>query len=339
MSEKVKLFFSRFGSSYKNNSQTLPQLNTDNLKAKLRLKQEATERAEADLPPTNLSIFDDVEQKVISFINDEVNSATESYYDHLRSFEERINRLPAAGNVGSIESVAIKAEGDFEGLVRRDASNLHIARVAVTESETDLENFKNDNNLKRSARYPDSRFLYVSVALLLVTIETGLNGFFFAQGHELGLLGGGFTALVPSLLNVCAGYYIGNFAFRLAVNKNKLKKFSGILFCIFLPFLILCMNLLVAHYRSAMTNLTEEGSVIAAKMALTSFSTIPFNLQDVESWLLFAMGSLFCVIATIDFWKMDDSYLHFGEITRDHKRKLYDYADMKAHSLEELSSL
>ena len=221
MSEKVKLFFSRFGSSYKNNSQTLPQLNTDNLKAKLRLKQEATERAEADLPPTNLSIFDDVEQKVISFINDEVNSATESYYDHLRSFEERINRLHAAGNVGSIESVAIKAEGDFEGLVRRDASNLHIARVAVTESETDLENFKNDNNLKRSARYPDSRFLYVSVALLLVTIETGLNGFFFAQGHELGLLGGGFTALVPSLLNVCAGYYIGNFAFRLAVNKNK----------------------------------------------------------------------------------------------------------------------
>lgn len=337
--QKMKSIFGKLGSSYEAVALTLPQLDIEKVKAKFRLKEEAAMRGKANVPATDAVHFDDIEQKIVSRIGDEVKSATEAYYDHIRSFEERINRLHAAGHVGTLENIALTAEGDFESLVRRDATSLYIARAAVTSRETDLEKFKQENDLARSAHYPDSRFLYIAIAAFLITIETGINGMFFAQGHELGLLGGGFTALIPSLLNVCAGYYMGNFACRLSIHKGALKRFGGIVLCFALPILIFAMNLLIAHYRSAMMDIGNEGSARAAKTALETFIAAPFQLHDVESWLLLATGCLFFLIASLDFWKMDDPYPHFGEISRDHDRKLHEYAGLKESSLEELADL
>lgn len=337
--EKAKAIFGKLGSSYEAAALTFPQLDIEKAKVKFRLKDEAAMRGKADIPPSNATHFDDIEQKIISKINEEVKSATERYYDHLRSFEERINRLHAAGHSGTLENIAITAEGDFEALVQRDATSLYTARVAVTARESDLERFKQDNDLERSARYPESRFLYIAVAALLVAVETGINGVFFAQGHELGLLGGGFTALIPSLLNVFAGYYLGNFAFRLSIHKHTLKKVTGRFLCLLIPMLVFSMNLLIAHYRAAMMDITEAGSAEAAKTAITTFLAAPFNLSDVESWLLLVTGCIFAMIATYDFWKMDDSYLHYGEIARDHDDKLHHYARLKEDSLDELADL
>jgi len=327
------------GPSYERTHLTFPQLDTDVLKVKMNLKEEAGERGKKNLPPTAAARFDDVEQKIVTFINNQVKSATESYYDDLRSFEDRMNRLNAAGNAGQIEAISIAAEADFKAHVHKRKDELYTARAVVTECESDLKNFKKLNELDRSARYPDSRILYFSIVTALVTIETYINGMFFAQGHEQGIIGGIFTALIPSLLNATAGYYLGNFAFRLAVHRRWPQRASGIFLCLLLPALVFAMNLAVAHYRSAMINLTEYGSIQAAKDALTTFLSTPFILSDVESWFLFALGSIFCLIATIDFWKMDDPYPHFGEITRDHKAKINDYADKKSEILEELQDV
>lgn len=337
--DKVKSVFGKLGSNYEAVALTFPQLDIEKIKAKFRLRDEGAMRGKADIPPANATHFDDTEQKIISKINEEVKSATEHYYDHLRSFEERINRLHAAGHSGTLENIAITAEGDFQALVQRDATSLYTARVAVTARETDLEKFKQDNDLDRSARYPESRFLYIAVAALLVAVETGINGVFFAQGHELGLLGGGFTALIPSLLNVFAGYYLGNFAFRLSIHKHMLKKSAGRFLCLLIPVMVFSMNLLIAHYRAAMMDATETGSAEAAKTAITTFLSAPFHLSDVESWLLLVTGCIFSMIATYDFWKMDDPYLHYGEVARDHDEKLHNYAHLKEDSLDELADL
>lgn len=337
--EKMKSLFGKLGSNYEAVALTFPQLDIEKVKAKFRLKDEAALRGKADIPPSNATHFDDIEQKIISKINEEVKSATEHYYDHLRSFEERINRLHAAGHSGTLENIAITAEGDFDALVQRDATSLYTARAAVTARESDLEKFKQDNDLSRSARYPESRFLYIAVATLLISVETGINGVFFAQGHELGLLGGGFNALIPSVLNVLAGYALGNFAFRLAIHKHALKKVAGRFLCLLIPALVFALNLLVAHWRASMMDIAEGGSAEAAKTAITNFLAAPFHLPDVESWLLLATGCFFSMIATYDFWKMDDPYLHFGEITRDHDDKLHHYAHLKEDSLDELADL
>lgn len=329
----------RLGSNYEAVALTFAPLNIDKVKQKLRLKEEAQSRGRSNLPPKAATNFDDVEQKIVSNIDTEIHKATESYHDHMVSFEQRINRLHAAGHVGTIENIAMKAEGDFAALVRRDASSLHTAKVAVKDSEMDLRNFKKDNNLNRSARYPESRFLYFAIAFLLVTIETGVNGYFFAKGHEMGMLGGGFVALIPSFLNVLTGYYLGNYGCRLAIHKSALKRYAGILMCGVLPLWCFGFNLLIAHYRTAMAGMIDADMGDAAHIAIETFSATPFSLEDVESWLLLITGCTFALIATLDFWKMDDPYPGFGERARDHDKKLELYAHLKEDSLAELKDL
>lgn len=329
----------RLGSNYEAVALTFAPLNIDKIKQKFRLKEEAVSRGISNLPPKEAKNFDDIEQKVVSYIDSEVHKATESYHDHMISFEQRINRLHAAGHVGTIENIATKAEGDFALLVRRDASNLHAAKIAVRDSEIDLHAFKTENSLNRSARYPESLFFYYAIAFFLVTIETGVNGFFFAKGHEMGMLGGGFVALIPSFLNVLTGYFLGNFGCRLAVNKSALKRYTGMVLCAFLPIWCMGFNLLVAHYRTAMAGMIDADVGDAAHIAMETFRSTPFGLEDFESWLLLIVGCVFCLIATLDFWKMDDPYSGFGERSREHEGKRRLYAYMKEDSLIELNKL
>ena len=329
----------RLGSNYEAVALTFAPLSVDKIKQKLHLKEEAASRGRSNLPPKTAANFDDVEQKIVSYIDNEIHKATESYHDHMISFEQRINRLHAAGHVGTIENISTRAEGDFAALVRRDATSLHTAKVAVRDSEIDLRNFKTENGLNRSARYPESRFLYFAIALMLITIETGVNGYFFAKGHEMGMLGGGFVALIPSFLNVLTGYYLGNYGCRLAVHKAAVKRYAGVLLCALLPVWCFGFNLLIAHYRTAMAGMVDADMGDAAHIAIQTFRDTPFGLEDVESWLLLITGCTFSLIATLDFWKMDDPYPGFGERARDHDKKLQFYAHLKEDSLAELNDL
>lgn len=337
--KNIKSAVGRLGSNYETASLTFPTLDVEKIKQKFCLSDEAISRGKSNLPLKNATNFDDVEQKIVSFIDSEINKATESYHDHMVSFEQRINRLHAAGHVGTIENIAMKAEGDFSALVRRDADSLHTAKVAVKNSEIDLQRFKRDNRLDRSAHYPESRFLYFAIAFMLIMIETGVNGYFFAKGHEMGILGGGFIALIPSFLNMLTGYYLGNFGCRLAIHRSISKRSAGIFLCFVLPLWCIGFNFLIAHYRTAMANIIDADVGDAAHIAIQTFLSEPLNLPDVESWLLLITGCTFVLIATLDFWKMDDPYPGFGERARDHDKKLQYYAHLKEDSLDELNEL
>lgn len=327
------------GVLYSPAASSFTQIDTNKVKSRFRLKEFGEERGGNDLPETNAKGFDDVEQKIITFIESEANLAKETYYDNIKTYENRISSLSSEGHVGVMEQIALTAEGDFKAITLRDETGLYNAREAVISRKKELEDFKSKNNLMRPARYPKSRFLFYSIAMLLIVFETSINGMFFAQGHELGLLGGGFTAFIPSFLNVILGYFLGNIGLRLLNHIKSIKKAFGLLVLIISLSLVFIINLAIAHYRTAMLMTDVSGSEQAAETALQSFLSSPFELQNIESWLLFLMGWVFFLIATFDFWKMDDPYLNYGDVAREHDKKLSDYADLKDESLQELQDI
>lgn len=296
----------------------------------------AIERATSNLPLKNAKNLDDVEQKIVSFIEIELKKSTEEYYDQIKSFENRVKSLRSSHQKNRLEAITETVKSDFEAIVLRDLNNLHIAREAVKDAEKDLKQFKKEHTLNRPAKYPDSRFLYFAVAGLLLLIETSINGMFFAQGHEMGLLGGAFIAFIPSGINVISGYFFGNFACRLMNHKRPFKKLFGFLMGGALIPVILVINLLIAHFRSAMSGANKMVSEQAADYAFQTFSNSPLGLDNIESWLLFIVGCLFFTISSYDFWKMDDPYLNYGEVKRSHARKLQEYANVNEYSLLDL---
>ncbi|MDE1152087.1 MAG: hypothetical protein PW788_06055 [Micavibrio sp.] len=340
VAEKVKTVFSGLGASHTMTPLTFAEIDIQKNKKKMRLKEEGTLRGSNNLPRSEAVEFDDVEQSIISFINQEVHAAIEAVSDHLQSFQHRMQNMHGVGHSAEMEKIAIAAEGSFKANVLKRKAELFTTREEVTNIKTSFDNFRARNGLEGDASYPDSRFFYFSVVVLLVVLETYVNGMFFAQGHEQGMIGGILTALIPSILNAILGFCLGNYALRLFIHKYKPKKVAGVALSILLPLLMIGLNLSIAHLRTAMIGLSEGGtSVDAARIALQSVSTTPFALHDLESWLLFAMGCACCLIVTLDFWKMDDPYSGFGAISREYKEKINQYAEMKAAALEELEDI
>lgn len=330
--ENIKSILSHLGSKHSSSPLTFPQLDVEKLKIKLNLKDLALERGAQNLPSTEDLGRDDIEQRIVNFLNDEIADATEAYYDNQRAFEVRINELASLGSIGKIDAIATLASSDFKAQIHKRQDELYHARGNVTAAEKDLVKFKEKNGLDQTARYPESKLIYFAVAIFFMVIETYINGQFFAKGHELGMIGGFFTAFIPSLLNVLLGLGIGHFALRLLGNVSATKRIMGTILLFGLTSIVTVMNLAVAHYRSAMVAMVEN----ADQKALENFLASPFSLGEVESWLLMLMGMVFCTVATIDFWKMDDPYVGYGAISRAHQEALNRYATMKSDAIEDL---
>lgn len=132
---------------------------------------------------------------------------------------------------------------------------------------------------------------------------------------------------------------MAKYALRYMVHKNTIKKTLAVALCFLLPMAVIMLNLFVAHFRSAMMNVADFGSIDAAATAWQTFYADAFALHDIESWLLFATGCCFSVLATIDFWKTDDPYPGFGEITRAYNECLQNYSERTDDSISHLVEL
>ena len=90
----------------------------------------------------------------------------------------------------------------------------------------------------------------------------------------------------------------------------------------------------MAHFRSAVMAMSDSPYSAATK----SLRDSPFLLQNEYSLFLLLLGIICVLIATVKFWKNDDPYFSYGEIDREHKKKMDDYTNMKSWALEELES-
>lgn len=316
--EKMNTFYAKPGPAHNRARLTFEPLNTENLKIQLNLEEEGTSRGRKNLPPSSAKYFDDIELKIVSTITAHVKTAAENYYDDIRSFEDRMNRLNAASSAGRIETISISAEADFQSHVYKLKHDLYTARTVAAGCEAELGSFKKEHGLQRPAMYPKSRAWPLVIAILLIGVETGANSLFSAHDRETGTLGEIFTAFAPSFLNALAGLYLGNVAARLMTHRRRSKKIFGFLCGAVLLSLAVVVNLAFAHYRSAGVSLLPE---------------------DTASWCLFGLGFGFFLSAACNFWKMDDPYWRYGEMERHYKAKLASYARKKASILDGLEHL
>jgi hypothetical protein len=325
-------------SSPAESSPAFPELDVQEIKKKMRLKEEAAHRGKDLLPRTNAAGFDDIEQQIIAFTHDEVKEATEKVYYQLESFQHRMQNMRSVGHVAKMEQIALAAEGMFsvKGLGRR--AELFVTREGVVNIKTSFENFKKQYGLKGDATYPENRFLHISVVFLLVVLETFFNGRFLARGDEGGLLGGVTFAFGFSAINAVLGFLLGYYTLRLSLHPNKAIKIPCIIFSMLIQCCMLGINLLLSWLRTTIAAL-GSGVVLTEAMKQIEWHDLFLSLTNPESLLLFGAGIICCIIITIDFWMMDDPFPGFGRISREYKQKIETYADMQSAILGELEEM
>lgn len=310
-----------------------PDIQVETLAKDLRVEQRGRQRGEKDLPSPDDEKLDVVENEIVAALNERRRKALNNYEEHLQTYSRRLREAHSARS--ELKTISGVSKTDFSKAVLDWENHLTNARRRVSELYWEMENFRKENGITRTARSKSSLLLFLGIAIALIVIESASNGYFFAQGNELGLLGGSIVAFAVSVLNVSTLIICGYFSTNV-VHRRFIRKSLGFLAIVFAIVFALGFNLSVAQFRDAAGYLVWNEAV---REALEVLTTDPLGLRSIESWLLVGIGLLICFVS---FWKgatYDDPYPGYGHLSRRLENAREDYAHQISQALEDVEEL
>jgi len=336
MISKIRGWFTNKYEPVKTTFFVFEHLNSKRLIKDMELVKIGEERGGNDDPPSDSNLYDDIEGKIISFINEKRDKDYGIFRDQIQTYAERLGALRLDSISSTMDIAARNAVAEFETSVRKGIDELHLLKESVSQISREISDFKRDNKIYRMAHYPESRILNFSIILIVVILETLLNGLLLSRGLETGIIGGIAMAFVIAAVNIGAGAMVGKYFYPLLYHIDQKRKIIGGTVTIFYIAFIIFLNILVAHYRNALGGAFPEN---AAVEALTTFSGSPFSINDFNSLVLMLMGIAFSLIASIDVFAMDDKYPGYGALDKKYRLINDNYAVEKNQYIGELQEI
>jgi hypothetical protein len=334
--ERVSRIFSALGEAphgFKPSLTIFQELNLDIAKRDLRIEERAVAQAEDNEPALGSTTFDSVENDVVDLIESLKGRNRQTLSDQLEVYADRLAALNFEGRLGDLDIAIHEAKAEFKRIFELGLDELHARRRSLLRRESDLNVFREENKLRRSAQYPSfqKKVFLIGLIVVLGLVETIGNTTFLAKGNELGLLGAYTEAVVISGLNLVGAVIFALLCRNIGHIRIK-RKIIGYLSAIGYFVAVIALNLLVAHYRDASGVFLENGGI----EALARFQADPIGLVDIKSWILFGMGCLFSVITFWDTFHLEDLYPGYGKLTRVLDDDREEYLAEKEHHIYEL---
>jgi hypothetical protein len=311
-----------------------PALSIEKIAQDMSLAKHGAERGARDEPATDSVSPDDVETRIVEYVEAEKNSAHGVLLDELRAYKERLTGLDFEGRFATIRQAAPSAVSEFRAEAAQGRDELHSLRRHLRDLELERDEFLRRHRLKRTARLTSGGSLTVKVGILLVLFvsEVFLNGFFLAKGSELGYLGGAVEAFTFALLNVGVSFLIGAVGVRELNHRNYFRKLLGLISLIAYLAFAIALNLALAHYREASGSLVSD----AGREVLVRLRTTPLAVTDLKSWLFFVLGLLCSFIAFADSFLIFDPYPGYGGLEKRRAAAHDAYIKRKNELIEQL---
>ena len=194
--------------------------------------------------------------------------------------------------------------------------------------------FKSDHKLTRDAAR-DDRITQLVWAAVVVVIESIVNSYFYRPISDLGLLGGFFTALFVSVVNVSFAFLGGALGLRFLGHIEPGKKLGGILA------LVVCLAVCVlvvacsALFRGHVDDLNAQ-ELDTTTLMESAWKAAVESLAALDAWALFSslnsflltfVGTLCAVVGFWKGWAYDDPYPGFGAAYRHKEQTRHEYDD------------
>lgn len=316
--------------------QAFPPLDIETIATDLQLETRAKESGSHNQPMPDTDLEDSLEGDILADIQRRAHKASEDYRSQLDLYDGRIQRAFLATN----QRVAIEAAGesaltDFKVQALDDLDHLHNARVEVEGRERECEAFRTAHHLDRLPHLVSTseRIVRGLVLAVVVVLESMLNGSFFAQGSETGLIGGITQALVLAVLNVGSGVLYASYGLpllRAAQHPTVLRWGVTVTYGLW----ALGLNLFIGHFRDLF--IQHAGKVMVADL-LSRLTTATLQFDDAQSLLLVALGIGLNILTVIDAQGMNDHDPRYGALGRRRTDAVIAYTDQKARCLADLT--
>jgi hypothetical protein len=314
-------------------------MNLEELLGNIGVEKLAISASNDNSPPKKSSKPDSneehIRQSFIDALFSEIKDINSKIDDYKIMIAEKIEESKKSIEVGA------KAAKNFSHaastLKTKQLTKLKSLKKVLKIKINDLEMFKNEHQLERSASYPESPIFIGGIIAVLLLIETVLNGVVLAKNLEGGYLGGLGNALIIAFINVIPAFMVGKYIFIQNWHISKFRRIAcrSISFIWFICAIV--WNLFVAHTRDHMDLEKPLGNNLEQFLSNPPISMIEINSLD--SWTLLFVGFIFAIIALIDGIKSDDLYFGYGDVDRQVKEteeKIYDVVKGLTNSLDEL---
>lgn len=318
---------------------TFAELDVDQLARDLGLESRGRERAAEGSGAVDESGLDIVEREIVDDIRARARRARDEYTTQLDLYESRLRDASIGDDAFvRIKAAAEEALANFKAQVVEDKLPLDAADERVARLCRQFNVFVGRHRLhdvapqERSGKQQAHGWLWIGV---IVVIESLLNGVFFAQGSEAGLVGGITEALLLALLNIGLAAGVGLFALRYLRHAFWFWKLFAAVAFVALAGGILGLNLVIAHYREAFA--FSQGVQVDFRVVMESLWARPFGLEDSRSWLLGAMGVLLNVFAIYKFYHLNDPYPGYGQLAARRESALARLAEQRRNCIEVLT--
>ena len=149
------------------------------------------------------------EHELITEVEAERSRCAADLSSQLRASRDALATLETTMEVATLRKVADDTLSKFQEESARLGREVLDLRSASRHATAEFEEFRTRNGLTRPTRQPSNRFLSFSILVAAVVAESGLNGVFFAEGSDAGLLGGVTLAFMISAVNVGLGSFTG----------------------------------------------------------------------------------------------------------------------------------
>lgn len=314
----------------------LKPIDTDGIVRRLNLGAVAVERGAKELPPANAQTLDAVEQQITQELEGEWAWHGGELINNLRAYAARLIAVSVQTELANLRLKARDTLSRFRDANHRAEANLGPLRETYVAYRDELGDFQRKHRLKRAARNPARRSTTLGLLVVLVGLESILNGFFFAKGAELGLVGGVGTAMGISLVNVIASFALGLFPMRWVNHRNYTIRLPGLIVSLGGLAALVALHGFAAHYRDA-TALVGEDRAMAT--ALQTLKATPFALADLNSFYLFGLGMMLALTAILKGYTYDDPYPRYGAHYRRATNARETYSDEHDYLFDDLAKI
>lgn len=310
-----------------------PEILADKIAADISVEKIAREEGMCNEPPTESTVLSVTEHKIVSEVQRLRMDGFNRFNEHMETYARRLRE--ASNSKAELRAITQLVLGDYEKAVADWKNKLVNSNERVRDRKLERDAFRKQHRLQRTSHDRGSILFALGLALLLVLFESLMNGYFFAAGNELGLVGGVSVAIVISIVNVGFLSILG-FLSRNINHCNYFRKIIGLIWLALAITFSVIFNLAVAHFREATASLPWEEAVI---FSVRSFQESPFGMENIESWLLLCMGVLVCTIAFWKAWAFDDPYPDYGRVSRRLEFAREEYAELLQDAFSELEEL
>lgn len=233
-------------------------------------------------------------------IRREAAEALNGLHDEVLKAREALTEARYEGRVRAIEAgmraMLAKAGGELEQKV-----------FDALRAKREYEYFAYVN--KRSADPKPDKWQFILAFLVVpLAIESLLNGNFFADASDFGLVGGAATAVIISALNISLGFVMGLWPARYCQHVRASHLFWALPVYSGMIALIVLFNLAVGHYRELLIANPDA----ASQQVLPRLMANPLAIYELKSIALVLIGCLIAFLSAAKGYSALGSYPGHG---------------------------